>query len=109
MENESIRKYELMVIVDTKLSNEEKEKIFKEAVDAVTKNGGRVINSQVWLDKHRLSFSISKAKEGTYYLVNYEADSTVNAKLKTALKLNERILRFMITKVEKNLVEAAKH
>lgn len=109
MENESMQKYELMVIVDSRLGNEEKEKIFKEATDTLVKCGGRVINSQLWLDKHRMTFSISKAKEGSYYLVSYEADGTVNAKLKAALRINERILRHAIAKVDKIFAEAAKH
>jgi small subunit ribosomal protein S6 len=109
MENGSLQKYELMVIVDSRLGQEEKDKIFKEAADAVVKNGGRVINSQLWLDKHRMTFAISKAKEGSYYLVNYEADGTVNAKMKATLKINERILRFVIARIEKGAAEMAKH
>ena len=109
MENELSRKYELMVIVDSKLNNEDKERIFKEAVDAVNKNGGKVINSQVWLDKHKMTFEIGKTREGTYYLVNFEAASDVNAKLKAALKLNERVLRFTIAVQERALAEAGKN
>ena len=63
MDNELLRKYELMIIVDAKLNNEEKSSIFKEANDSVSKNGGKVINSQVWMEKHKLSFDIKRCKE----------------------------------------------
>jgi len=98
MDNELLRKYELMVIVDAKLNHEEKNSIFKDVNDAISKNGGKLINSQVWMEKHKLTFDIKKCKEGTYYLINYVADGSVNAKVKNAMKLNERVLRFSMTK-----------
>jgi len=109
MENKELaRKYELMVIIDAKLNQEEKDQIFKEAVDIVSQNGGKVINSQIWLEKHRLTFDIKKCKEGTYYLINFEGDGSINEKIRSLFKLNERILRFAITKVEPKVSEAAR-
>ncbi len=96
---ETIRKYELVVIVDAKLSNEEKESIRKEITDVVNKAGAKVINSQVWLEKSRFTFRIKKRTEGTYYLINFEADGASADKIRPVLRLNERLLRFEITKV----------
>lgn len=97
--NELKRKYEAMIIVDAKLPTPEKESIFKESTDAVSKGGGQVINNQVWLEKHRMSFPIKKCQEGTYYLINFEGVGEVNTKIRQTLKLNEKILRFAITHV----------
>jgi len=109
MENELVKKYELMIIVDARLSQDDKNAVFKEAVDTVAKNGGKIINSQVWLEKHRLTFDIKKCKEGTYYLINYEADGSVNEKARATLRINERVLRYVIEKQEpKAAVVAAK-
>lgn len=108
MDNELIRRYELMIIVDAKLNHEEKNSIFKEAVDSISKNGGKVINSQVWLEKHKLTFDIKRCKEATYYLINYEADGTVNSKVKNAMTLNERVLRFFMTKAATPAAEPAR-
>ena len=58
------KKYELVTIVDAKYTNEEKQEIYKVLADAVKKSGGKVINSQVWLEKHKLTFEINKVKEG---------------------------------------------
>ncbi len=95
---ETIKKYELIAIVDAKLSNEEKEGIRKEAVDIVVKGGGKVINSQVWLEKHKLTFRIKKCGDGTYYLVNFEADNQTAEKIRSNLRLNEKILRYAVLK-----------
>lgn len=98
--NELLTKYELMLIIDANMTNEEKETIFKAAADAVQKSGGKVINGQVWLDKHKFTFEIKKCSEGTYYLINFEGEGSCVDKIQPILKLNEKILRFAFTKVE---------
>jgi small subunit ribosomal protein S6 len=98
--NELTRKYELVVIVDAKLTNEVKETVRKEVADLIEKRGGKVINSQVWLEKHKFTFLIKKCSEGTYYIINFEGEGEIISKLKPKLKLNEKILRFDFIKVE---------
>ena len=94
-------KYELVLIVDAGLSETDKAGICKESVDAVNELGGKVINSQVWLEKNKLTFDIKKKKEGTYYLINLEIDRALVAKLRRVLTLKENILRFEVIKIEK--------
>ncbi len=98
--SESIRKYELVVIVDAKLTDDAKETVRKDVADLISKHGGKVINSQVWLEKHKFTVEIKKCDEGTYYIVNFEGTSDVVEKMKPSLKLNERILRFAFIKIE---------
>jgi small subunit ribosomal protein S6 len=98
---EVLKKYEVVLIVDALLSSEEKDNICKNTAEAVNKIGGKVINSHVWLEKQKFTFDIKKKKEGTYYLVNIEMPSGLVAKLRTALKLNESILRFEVVKTGK--------
>ena len=101
MEKTALRnKYEIMVVVDAKLTPDEKEAIFKEATDIVNKNGGQVINNQIWLERHRLTFRIKKCGEGSYYLINFENDGSAVAKIRQSLTLNEKILRFVIINVD---------
>ena len=98
--NELKKKYELVIIVDAKLTNESKETVRKEVTELVNKHGGKVINSQIWLEKHKFTFEIEKCTDGTYYIVNFEGGSDVVNKMKPLLKLNEKILRFIFIKAE---------
>ena len=100
VKTELLRIYELVVIVDAKLSNEEKESIFKNVVEAVTKAGGKVVNSQVWMERHKLTFKINRCNEGSYYLINFEGEGVLANNLNPVLRLNEKILRFLIIQVE---------
>ena len=91
-------KYELIVVVDAALLQEEKESIIKEVADIIGKMEGKIINSQVWIDKQRFFFLMKKKREGTYYLVIFEAPRSAISKLRQLLRQNERILRSMIIK-----------
>ena len=101
-----MNKYELMFIVDAHLSPDEKTEVSKQAADAVGKVEGKVINSSVWLDKHRLTFPIQKRQEGTYYLVNFEAKTASLVKLRQTLKLNEKVLRSLILRAQEKKAKA---
>ncbi len=92
-------KYELVVIVDATLLQEEKEKVNKEVCDTIGKCDGQVINSQVWLDKQKFSFRMKKRTEGTYYLINFESPRSSLVKIRQLLKINEKVLRSLIVKV----------
>lgn len=95
-----MEKYEMVVIVDANSPQEKKESILKDTTDVIGKSEGKVINSQIWLDKHRFTFRIQKCLEGTYYTINFEALPTAVAKIRQYLKLNEQILRSLIVRVE---------
>ena len=91
-----MNKYELVYIVDAHLAAEAKEEVGKQIADAVTKADGKVINSNVWFERPRMSFPIKKVQDGSYYLVNWEGRGNASVKLRQSLRLNERVLRFLI-------------
>ncbi len=106
--NELLRKYELMIIVDARLTNEERESVWKEVMEIVNKGGGKVVNSRVWLERHKLAFSIKKCREGTYYLINMEGPGTLVEKIRSLLKNYEKVLRFSVIYVESFAAVAVK-
>ncbi len=61
-----------VIIVDAALSQGEKETTVKDVSQIIEKCGGRVINSQVWIEKQKMAFLMKKRPEGTYYLLNFE-------------------------------------
>jgi small subunit ribosomal protein S6 len=95
-----MNKYELVYIVDAHAPQNTKDEIAKQVADALAKIEIKVVNSQMWLDRHKMSFPIQKIGEGTYYLLNLEADSSSVAKLQNILRINEQILRFLTVKVD---------
>ncbi|OGX06529.1 MAG: 30S ribosomal protein S6 [Omnitrophica WOR_2 bacterium GWA2_47_8] len=94
-------KYELVTILNASLSQEEKDAVLKEASDLISKTGGKVINSQVWLDRQKMHFPMKKCTHGTYYLINLETNSQSVSKVSQELSINDRILRFLFIRLEK--------
>lgn len=97
MENtETIHKYELVVIVDAASTAQQKDEVLNSVAKSIEKFDGKVINSEVWMEKQKFTFEIKNRREGTYYLVKFESDGAQNKELNQALRLNEDILRFSV-------------
>jgi small subunit ribosomal protein S6 len=101
-----MNKYELVYIVDAHLGPEAKDEVNKQVVDTVAKAEGKIINSNVWFERQRISFPIKKVQDGTYYLVNWEGNGNAPTKLRQTLRLNERVLRFLIINANDHKVPA---
>lgn len=96
-----MHKYEIVLIVDAVLSQHDKDETIKSVSEAVEKIGGKVINSQIWIEKQKMSFLMKKRPEGTYYIVNFEGGDDKLPELRRTLKLNDKVLRSLIIKVGK--------
>jgi len=94
-----MRKYEAMFIIKPDLSEEEKKNLFKQIQEIVTKNNGNVIEANIWSEKRKLCFPIKKYTEGVYYLMNFRAPEEAIIRVSQNYKINENILRFLITKI----------
>ena len=95
-----MNKYEFVYIVDAHASQSVKDEIAKQVADTAAKSEVKVVNSQVWLDKHKMSFPINKIWEGAYYMLNVEAKSSAINKMQSLLRINEQILRFLTIRQE---------
>ncbi len=96
-----MNKYEAMFIIKPDLSEDERKALFSQVNDAIVKNGGSVASAAVWSEKRKMTFPIKKQQDGVYYLVNFSIDPAAVSKLKDAYKLNEYLLRLLISVHEK--------
>jgi len=95
-----MNKYEAMFIAKPDLSEEERKTLFNQIAEVVTKNQGSVSASSVWAERKKLYFPLKKQNEGLYYLVNFSMQPLVIKDITHAYKLNENILRVLISKSE---------
>ena len=96
--------YELMVIFTPVLSEEEFKAAQKKYTDFVTEQGGTVVHSNPWGLKS-LAYPIRKKTTGIYWVLEYNAPSDFNEKLKIQLLRDESVLRHLCTKLDKYAVE----
>lgn len=94
-----MEKYEAMFILKPNLGEEEKGSLFEQIKNAVIKNRGSVSNASIWSEKRKLCFPIKKYQEGIYYLMNFTVEPEGISSINHTYKLNENILRVLITTV----------
>lgn len=96
--------YELMVIFTPVLSEEEYTAAQKKFTDILTENGGTIVHSNPW-GLRPLAYAIQKKTTGLYWVVEYQAPSDLNEKLKIQLNRDETVLRYLLTRLDKYAVE----
>jgi len=99
-----MQNYELMVIFTPVLSEEEYKAAQKKLISFLTENGGKAVHENAWGLKS-LAYPIQKKTTGLYWVLEYEAPSDFNEKLKIQLLRDESVLRHMYTSLDKYAVE----
>ena len=90
--------YEAVVILTTKISDEEKETVKNKVSDLIAKNG-EVITVDDWKTK-KLAYEIKHETEGHYFLYNFKANPEFIAEFERVLRIDTSVLKHMVIKKE---------
>lgn len=93
------RKYEAFYIVKPDITEADVQKIADRFKGIVENQGGAVERAGKW-DKRKLAYEINGYKEGTYVLMNFEAEAKVPAELSRLLGISDDVIRHRIYKLE---------
>ena len=69
----------------------------------MTDNGAEIVFENNW-GMRKLAYPIQKKTTGFYYLIEFRAEGEVIAKLETAYKRDERLLRFLTVSLDKHAI-----
>ena len=89
-----MRKYELCVVVTTKIEDEERAATVEKVKDIITRFGGNVTNVDEW-GKRKLAYEIQKMKEGFYYFITFESDSNCPNEVEQRVRIMENVIRYL--------------
>ena len=98
-EVQNMNKYELAVVVSAKIEDDVRTETVEKVKALVERFGGQISEVDEW-GKRRLAYEIQKMKEGYYYFVRFEADSTVPAEIESRLRIMDNVLRFLCVRQE---------
>jgi len=87
--------YELMYIIPSQSSDEDKEALIALVNSMIEKDGGK-IESVERIGNKKLAYEIEKKREGFYVLVNFTAEANVPNKLGALLSITTGIMRHII-------------
>ena len=90
-------KYELALVLSAKIEDEERAAMVEKVQAMITTAGAAITNVDEW-GKKRLAYEIQKMKEGFYYFIQFEGETTVPAELEERLRIEETVLRFLCVK-----------
>lgn len=95
-----MQKYELMVIIENAISDEVKKNVTEKIKAFLTSNKANDLTVDVWGTK-KYAYKINHKSEGYYVVFNFASNSEVPNKLAEQLNINENVVRFMFTNLEK--------
>lgn len=90
-----MNKYELMYIIPSQSSDEEKEALIALVNGMIEKENG-TIDSVERIGNKKLAYEINKKHEGFYCLVNFTANPDVPNRLSALLSITNGIMRHII-------------
>jgi small subunit ribosomal protein S6 len=94
-----MRKYELLFIISPEYDEEKIASIISRYREVVTRGNGTVLSAEKW-GKRRFAYEINDMREGLYILMVFEAEREVSAELDRLMKIDQDIVRHMITRLD---------
>ena len=94
-----MNQYELALVVNAKVEDDVKNAVVEAAKELITRFGGNITNVED-AGKKRLAYEIQKMKEGYYFFIQFDADSTVPAEIESRLRIMDNVLRFLCVRQE---------
>ena len=95
-----MNKYELAVVVNAKLEDEERAAVVDSCKALIERFGGTITNVDDW-GKKRLAYEVQKMKEGFYYFIQFDAEDTAPAEIESRIRIMDNVIRFLCVKQEK--------
>ena len=98
--------YETVFILTPVLSESQVEEAVNKYVDLIKEKNCEIVAKENWGLK-KLAYPIQLKKNGFYTLIEFKGEGSVVADLELAFKRDERVIRYLTTKLDKHAVEYA--
>ncbi len=98
------RDYELGLIINPEVSEEETRAILDRVEQIVANQGGQVVRVNQW-GRRRLAYPIERHREGFYVFVDMILTPESVSELERTLKVSETVLRHMVKKRDSKVVQ----
>lgn len=101
-----MNRYETVFIMTPVLSEDQAAETVKDYKKNLKDRGAKVSHEVDW-GLRKLAYPIQKKTTGFYYLLEFEADGEVIDPLEIEFKRDERVIRWLITRMDKHHVKYA--
>ena len=101
-----MNRYETVFILTPVLSEEQAKEAVAKYKEFLTKKGAKIVHEENWGLK-KLAYPIQKKSTGFYNLIEFEAPGELVNELEVTYRRDERMLRFLTIKMEKEHIKFA--
>ena len=95
-----MRRYELMLVLRPDTPDEQVQALLDRATRSIAAAGGQIVKVSPW-GRRRLAYPIGQYREGSYFLVLFDAPATAVLELERGLNITEDVMRHLVTRVER--------
>lgn len=95
-----MRRYELMLVLRPDTPDEQVQALLDRSTRQIAAAGGQIVKVSPW-GRRRLAYPIGQYREGSYFLVLFDAPATAVLELERTLNITEEVMRHLVTRVER--------
>ena len=95
-----MNRYETVFIMTPVLSAEQVAETVSKFRAQITDKGGKILHEDAW-GLRKLAYPIQKKSTGFYHLMEFEADTNIILPFETEFRRDERVIRFLTTRMDK--------
>ncbi len=92
-----MNKYELAVVVSANIEDEARASVIDKCKALIERFGGVIAEVDDW-GKKKLAYEVQKMKEGFYYFIKFDAESTAPAEIESRVRIMDNVIRYLIVR-----------
>jgi small subunit ribosomal protein S6 len=89
--------YEILLMLDPDLAEERQEQIVARTRELIERGNGKWVRQDVW-GRRRLAYEINHKGEGTYHLLQFDAEPETLEELSRILRITDGVMRHLATR-----------
>ncbi len=95
-----MRRYELMLVLRPDTADDRVQQILDRTTRGIAESEGQIVKVSPW-GRRRLAYPISGHREGSYFIVVFDAPSESIDELERGLNITEEVMRHLVTRIER--------
>ena len=95
-----MRRYELMLVLRPDTADDRVQQILDRTTRGIAEGDGQIVKVSPW-GRRRLAYPISGYREGSYFIIVFEAPSESIDELERSLNITEEVMRHLVTRIER--------
>ena len=95
-----MHRYELMLVLRPDAPDDQVQAVIDKVTRSIAAAEGQIVKVSPW-GRRRLAYAIGQHREGSYFIVQFDAPNSAVLALERGLNISEEVMRHLVTRVEK--------